>query len=353
MVLDAAGNLYGTAFFGGKAGGSGGGTVFKFSRANSVIALTSSVNPSVFGQSVTFTATVNVTTGTPTGSVQFVIDGANFGSPVTVSAGSANLSAISTLIVGPHTVTAIYSGDSNFLDGVGSLPEQNVNQSASSTTVTSNSNPSVFGNPVTLTATVSAVPPGSGTPSGTVHFKDGTSDLGTATLDVNGQATLTTSNLSAGAHSITTEYGGDGSFTSSESPVLAQNVIVATDIAVKLAHHPRVSAIGGRLVFDAKVRNNGPSSANVSFSEQFTGRVVVATATATTGSCTITEVQVSCPLGTMSNGNTITITVTIIPLPLTRAVQATATGIPDITQMTPGDNTGDDSVVIKFKPFIK
>src|SRR5205823_5250654 len=60
--------------------------------------LTSSVNPSDFGENVTFTATVISTAGTPAGAVQFKIDGANAGSPVTLVGGVATFST-STLSV--------------------------------------------------------------------------------------------------------------------------------------------------------------------------------------------------------------------------------------------------------------
>jgi len=270
---------------------------------------------------------------------------------VALSSGSAIFTTPS-LSVGAHSITAVYSGDTNFTGSTGSLPTQIVNQASTSTTVTSNNNPSVFGQSVTLTATVSVIASGLGSPTGTVQFKDGASSLGTGTLDVTAHATFTTSSLSVGAHSITAQYSGDGSFTSSISPGLMQNVIVVADIAVTLTHHPVVSAIGGRLVFEATVTNNGPSSANVSFTEQFTGKLVIATATATTGSCTITGVQVACPLGTMGNGNSVTVTVTVVPLPLTRTIQATATATPDIADPTLSNNTATAAAVIRFKPFV-
>jgi streptogramin lyase len=75
--------------------------------------LMSSANPSVYGQPVTFTATVSAASGTPTGSVQFQVDGNNLGGPVSLVNGSASLTT-ATLTAGSHTVTAIYSGDDGF-----------------------------------------------------------------------------------------------------------------------------------------------------------------------------------------------------------------------------------------------
>ncbi len=197
-------------------------------QASTTTTVASSVNPSVFGQAVTFTATVNAVApgaGTRTGTVQFSIDGVAFGAPVTLSGGIATSGAASMLAVAGHTVTAAYSGDTNFTgsDNTGAPLTQTVNQATTTTTLISSANPSVFEQSVTFTATVTAVGPGSGTPSGTVTFKDGASALGTGTLSA-GQSTLVTSALSLGSHSITAVYDGGGSFNASTSSTLSQMV---------------------------------------------------------------------------------------------------------------------------------
>jgi virginiamycin B lyase len=91
-------------------------------RPDTTTALTSSANPSLFGQQLTFTATVTPAagTGTPSGTVQFQIDSANVGAPVPLTAGSASFST-ATVPVGSHTITALYSGDANFLASSGTL----------------------------------------------------------------------------------------------------------------------------------------------------------------------------------------------------------------------------------------
>ncbi|MEI8194872.1 MAG: MBG domain-containing protein, partial [Phycisphaerae bacterium] len=78
------------------------------------VGLTSSAGSSTYGQAVAFTVNVTATSGTPTGTVQFQSDGSNFGSPVALVSGSATSMAISTLSATNHTITAVYSGDSNF-----------------------------------------------------------------------------------------------------------------------------------------------------------------------------------------------------------------------------------------------
>ncbi len=88
-------------------------------RATPTVSVTSSMNPSDFGQVVTFAATVSSDVGIPTGSVTFVIEGTPQ-SPVSVVDGQAILST-ATLSVGNHPVSANYSGDTNFEASSGSL----------------------------------------------------------------------------------------------------------------------------------------------------------------------------------------------------------------------------------------
>src|SRR5207253_2642533 len=96
-------------------------------KANTNTAVVASSNPSVSGQNVTFTAAISSTApgaGTPTGAVQFQIDGRNAGGPVSASTtGGVTTASFSTttLAVGTHTVTASYSGDGNFGTSSGTL----------------------------------------------------------------------------------------------------------------------------------------------------------------------------------------------------------------------------------------
>jgi len=90
------------------------------------------------------------------------------------------------------------------------------------TVLSSSANPSVFGQSVTFTATVSAAWDLAPTPTGAVTFSDGATSLGTSAL-ASGQATFTTSSLSIGSHSITGQYGRDR-ISSGSSDSLTQNV---------------------------------------------------------------------------------------------------------------------------------
>ena len=96
---------------------------------------------------------------------------------------------------------------------------------ATITALISSLNPSSFGQPVTLTATVTSPPFFNMlAPTGTATFYDGAAIVATSSLDSSGRATLTTSNLSVGTHSITVTYNGDSNFAPSTSPVLSQIV---------------------------------------------------------------------------------------------------------------------------------
>jgi YVTN family beta-propeller protein len=93
---------------------------------------------------------------------------------------------------------------------------------ASTVTVTATPNPAQVHQPVTLTAHVTCT---GHTPTGTVRFYDGTTLLGTRTLNAAGTTTLTISNLNAGTHQITAVYSGDTDCEAATSPPLPVRVI--------------------------------------------------------------------------------------------------------------------------------
>jgi len=187
------------------------------------VSTTSSVNPSLFGQGVTFTTTVAASisgSGQPTGSVTFGDGGAILGTAPLIS-GKASLST-SKLAVATHSISANYSGDGNFNPHAAVPLIQTVNKAGTRTTLMSSPNPSRVGQIVTFSATVR--PNTSGKPTGQVTFRDGNTTIGTATLTSNSQAIFRTSSLSVGQHSITAHYLGDTNFLGSLSAVVKQTV---------------------------------------------------------------------------------------------------------------------------------
>jgi LPXTG-site transpeptidase (sortase) family protein len=188
--------------------------------------LSSSANPSVAGQGVTFTATVTAnppSAGTPTGSVTFQDGGVNIpgcvGIPMVGGVATCNDPP-----VGIHSITAVYSGDANFSPSTSAPLTQIVNQDATTTALSSSANPSASGQSVTYTATVTANPPGSGTPTGTVTFRDGGVDIAGCTSQtvVGGTATCGVTYAGVGTHNITGIYNGDPNFLNSTSVSVAE-----------------------------------------------------------------------------------------------------------------------------------
>ncbi|MGW7696711.1 Ig-like domain-containing protein [Streptomyces asiaticus] len=183
--------------------------------------LMSSVNPSVFGQPVTFTATVTPNapaTGTPTGTVTFVISGSGGGSFTQPLSGGTATFITSGLGTGSHTVTANYSGDANFAASSSATLTQVVNLAVSMTSLSSNPNPAEEGSPIDFVAFVAAVAPGSGTPTGTVTFTltDGATTLGIEQpVDSQGFAFISDVGLTAGEWDVSAVYSGDANFGAS------------------------------------------------------------------------------------------------------------------------------------------
>ena len=193
------------------------------------IAVSSSVNPSVFGQAVTFTATVSVeapASGRPVGTVRFLDGASPLGRAALDSSGEATL-ITSVLAAGWHSITTAYEGGDRYSESTSSVLDQIVTKASTTTELGLTATVrSVFGRlvsflrPEDLTASVTALAPGSGTPAGTVKFQNGARTLGARKLDASSRATLSGPALSVGPNWITAEYGGDGNFEGSTSPVL-------------------------------------------------------------------------------------------------------------------------------------
>jgi autotransporter-associated beta strand protein len=243
-------------------------------RAGISLSVVSSQNPSVYGQSVTFTVTISTAGGgqTPTGTVTFILDG-------TTTLGSRSLSpvpggasasfSVATIPAGNHTITAVYSGDANYSGTAGSTP-QTVMKDTTTVGVTSSVNPSATGQAVTFTATISPDAPGSGAATGTVTFMDGATVLGTGTVSTSGgvsRATFTTSTLSAGDHVIQVVYNGDSNFVGSTSDPITQSVIVSTTqpTTTSLTSSGSPTIKGQSVTFTASVSAPGAATGTVSF----------------------------------------------------------------------------------------
>ena len=202
--------------------------------SGSINTLAASANPAVASQSVTFTATVAAVRGVtavPTGSVTF-LDGSTSLGTATLSGGVATLST-STLAVGTHSITAQYSGDSNFHSSTSAALSEVITLAADSTTLASSLNPAGVGQSVTFTATIASTSgAATATPTGTVTFSDGSTTLGSTPV-ASGVATFSTSSLALGNHSITAQYSGNANFAGTSSGLT--QVVVAPDFSLGAA----------------------------------------------------------------------------------------------------------------------
>ncbi len=248
--------------------------------------VTATVNPTVFGESVTFTATVTANapgSGTPTGKVAFLNGaGAIAGcGGVTLAAGVATCTT-ATLTVGVHSITGVYNGSANYVTSTSPVLTQTVNLGSTTTLVGSSVNPSVSGQPVTYTATVTVVSPAAGIPTGTVSFDDGgltIAGCGARALTAAGTATCSFTYPGAGTHSVTAIYAGDPHFAGSASPVMSQDVNQASTSTV-LASSVNPSLVGQFVTITAAVSVIAPGSGATTGSVMFEDGGVTITACA-------------------------------------------------------------------------
>jgi hypothetical protein len=259
------------------SGISGAGVPFAFSasgqtftqqvqQATASVSGTPSANPAAYGQSETFTATVSAVSpgaGTPTGTVQFRLDGVLFGSPATLVSGVATSGPATSLTPGTHTVSYVTSGDPNFAGTNGSFTFV-VTTIPTTTVLTATPNPVVFGQPETLVATVSYAS-GIGTPDGTVTFNDGSTMLSTVAVVQKSPgvatATFTISTLAAGSHTLTASYSGSATYQASVSSQVTLLVAgAATSISVAAT---TVQLSLASLLAPASVVSLGPLTATI------------------------------------------------------------------------------------------
>jgi uncharacterized repeat protein (TIGR03803 family) len=195
--------------------------------------LKSSPNPTLFGQTAKFIATVTPKlAGTPTGTVTFS-EGQTILGTATILGNQATL-PVGVLPVGKNLITATYTGDSNYLGSAGSTSHV-VNQASTTVNLSSGQNPSGLGQPVTFTANIQ--PQYGGQASGGVNFYDSGTLLGAASVG-NNSANFTTSSLSLGTHSITAMYSGDSNLSGSTSKSLSQVVKNASTTSLTSSQNP-------------------------------------------------------------------------------------------------------------------
>ncbi|HEY2156870.1 MAG TPA: Ig-like domain repeat protein [Isosphaeraceae bacterium] len=247
----------------------------------------SPTNPGL-GQTVTLIAAVtpnSPSTGIPTGTVTFLDGTTTLGSAPLNSSGIAVFTTTG-LTGGSNVLEASYASDGTFSAATSPTVTVTIPQSASTTVLTASPNPSILGQSTTLMATVLGVNSGSVIPTGTVQFFNGTTSLGTASVN-GGVATLTTSALPLGTASVTAAYSGDVSFTASTSPALSVQV---TQAGTRVTLTPTIANPGPTQteVFNVSVASGASGVTPTGTVEVFSSGVLLGSATLSSGAGTIT-----------------------------------------------------------------
>lgn len=247
--------------------------------------LASSLNPAFAGQSVTFTAQLSDSSGTPTGTVQF-LDGTTVLATQPVSGtGSASFTT-SSLTIGSHTIMGNYQPTGSFSATTASLV-QVINADPTSTALTCLPSPIDISATAQLTATVTST---YGTPTGSVSFTDNGTALATNPLAA-GTTSLTYTGAAAGTHSIVATYIPSGSFAASSAT--CSEVVNPLPTTSTLTVTPPTSTYGTPITLSATVSPAmppGPSTptGTVTF---YNGATALGTAPLASGIATLSNVS--------------------------------------------------------------
>lgn len=247
--------------------------------------LTSTLNPAPYGSAGTLKATVDEVAPsvlTPTGTVTFR-EGETVLATVPLSAGVAKY-ALKTLSPGSYAITAAYNGAEGY-EGSESSLTQVITKAATELSLASTLNPAPYGSSATLKASVKAIAPGAGTPSGTVTFREGEAVLATVPLS-GSTAKYAIKSLSPGEHVITATYNGDANYEPSAGEPIAQAIVkAATELTLTSSKNPAPKGSTGTLKATVKAiaPGGGTPAGTVTFRE---GETVLATIPLTSSSVT-------------------------------------------------------------------
>jgi len=233
--------------------------IFGLKRQASMTSLTSSLNPSNFGQSITLTAAVQSSSGTPTGTATFY-DGANTIGAAPLISGSSQFTT-AALFSGTHSITAVYSGDGTFDSSTSNNVNQAVNQGGMPTTLISTPNPSIVGQAVTFTAAVAGEYV---LPTGTVSLSISLNKNPVVLPLTNGKAVYAYTFNLAGPRTVTASYSGDADNPPSVSAPINQQVNPLTQTS--LMSSVNSPSVGQLVTYTATVTGqNGVPTGSVTF----------------------------------------------------------------------------------------
>ena len=281
-----------TASYLGSAGdeaSSSSAVLVTIKQATTSTSVISSKNPVPFDEAVTFTATVKPSSTAPaTGSVTFKNGSTTLGT-VALSGGKAEYTT-SVLTPGSHAITADYTGNTDYAASTSSALSETVQAQTTTTTVSTSVNPSPYDKAVIFTAIVKAS--ASGTPTGSVTFKDGSTTLSTVNLS-GGKVTFTTSTLAVGSHTISAVYNGNTDYSTSNHALL--ETIEKATTTTKVTSSASTSTFDESVTFTADVTSTsaGTLTGTVTFKN---GGTTLGTGTVSGGKAVFTTTAL--PVGT-------------------------------------------------------
>jgi hypothetical protein len=241
--------------------------------------LTSSAATGILGNSITFTATISGTVGTPTGSVTFYSGSIALGKSVPLNNGTASLTTAS-LAAGTDVVTAQYSGNALYSAAVSNSFSASIARLTPTAVLTASTNVTAVTKAIVFKVAVNGSGP---VPTGTVTFYSGTTALSAAIPLSKGAASYTSSSLPAGVEKITARYTGDTDYVSSTSNIVNE-IITRLPSVVTLKSSTTTAAAGTKITLTATIAGKGNvPTGSVSFTAGSTllGKVALQNGTAT------------------------------------------------------------------------
>jgi streptogramin lyase len=247
------------------------------SAAATTTTLRTSSATAVFGEPVTLTATVNSAAAVQAGTVTFKDGNTVLGTAPVNAAGQATLTV--SLGAGQHELTAYFEGTATFASSSSAAVAENVSRAATTVALSPSVNTVLTGRAVTFTATVTAVAPGAGMPTGWVTFKDGDVILATDPVRAGSKASFTTSFAITGGHAVTAIYSGDQNFVGGSRTITEQvNAVPARKVTTTRLFTPANPVLVGQtIILTATVRDPAGTATPTGTVTFFVGKRAVAT----------------------------------------------------------------------------
>jgi len=328
-----------------------GGQFFQVSYKNDNVTLTcvaattttvsSSLNPSIYGQSAIFTATVDNTSasgGVPSGSVTF-FDGSNVLGPGTTLSGAATSAtstfSVSTLTAGAHSISAVYVATGNFLGSTSSTLSQTVNKA-----------------PLTITASDQTKVYGAAQPTLTASYSGFVNGETSASLTT--QPTLTTT-ATASSHVGTYSITANGAVDSNYSITYVAGSLSVTTAPLTITANNQTKAYGAALpALTASYSGfvNGDSSASLTTQPTLTTTATASSHVSGSPYSITASGAVDSDYSITYSAGTLTVTPVVLTITASNKTKSYGASLPTLTASYSGFVNGDSSSNLTTQPSL-